>query len=196
MRWVSVLWSHSQCSPCPAPRTSSLPLPLPLDLPLDFLSYSCKASQSSIRAEIILKPSSPLFKSLSLDSWETSLRRTRVEPGVWKRQEGLRCSLVSYLTFKLECGALNSKGKHHSIFTRTRSLELWKGGKVTFVGTWPPCHWQPLPTLQVFGMLVPMLKVKVKVLVAQSVWLFVTPWTVACQASLSMEFSRKEYWSA
>ena len=24
---------------------------------------------------------------------------------------------------------------------------------------------------------------------------FVTPWTVACQASLSMEFSRQEYWS-
>ena len=27
------------------------------------------------------------------------------------------------------------------------------------------------------------------------VWLFVTPQTVACQASLSMEFSRQEYWS-
>ena len=27
------------------------------------------------------------------------------------------------------------------------------------------------------------------------VLLFVTPWIVACQASLSMEFSRKEYWS-
>ena len=25
--------------------------------------------------------------------------------------------------------------------------------------------------------------------------LFVTPWTVACQALLSMEFFRKEYWS-
>ena len=28
-----------------------------------------------------------------------------------------------------------------------------------------------------------------------SVQLFVTPWTVACQASLSMEFSRQEHWS-
>ena len=28
-----------------------------------------------------------------------------------------------------------------------------------------------------------------------SVWLFVTPSTVACQAPLSMEFSRQEYWS-
>ena len=28
-----------------------------------------------------------------------------------------------------------------------------------------------------------------------SVWLCVTPWTVACQAPLSMKFSRQEYWS-
>ena len=28
------------------------------------------------------------------------------------------------------------------------------------------------------------------------VWLFVTPWTVACQAPLSKGFSRQEYWSA
>ena len=27
------------------------------------------------------------------------------------------------------------------------------------------------------------------------VWLFATPWTVACQASLYMGFSRQEYWS-
>ena len=27
------------------------------------------------------------------------------------------------------------------------------------------------------------------------VWLFETPWTVACQAPLSMEFSKQEYWS-
>ena len=27
------------------------------------------------------------------------------------------------------------------------------------------------------------------------IWLFVTPWTVACQAPLSMEISRPEYWS-
>ena len=26
-------------------------------------------------------------------------------------------------------------------------------------------------------------------------WLFATPWTVACQVPLSMEFSRQEYWS-
>ena len=27
------------------------------------------------------------------------------------------------------------------------------------------------------------------------VWLFANPWTVACRISLSMEFSRQEYWS-
>ena len=27
------------------------------------------------------------------------------------------------------------------------------------------------------------------------VWFFATPWTVACQVPLSVEFSRKEYWS-
>ena len=37
------------------------------------------------------------------------------------------------------------------------------------------------------------IKVKVKVKVAQLYRLFVTTWTVACQAPLSMEFSRQEY---
>ena len=32
-------------------------------------------------------------------------------------------------------------------------------------------------------------------LVLSCVWLFATPWIVACQAPLSMEFSRQEYWS-
>ena len=31
--------------------------------------------------------------------------------------------------------------------------------------------------------------------VLSCIWLFVIPWTVACQAPLSMEFSRQEYWS-
>jgi len=33
------------------------------------------------------------------------------------------------------------------------------------------------------------------VLVTQSCLTLVTQWTVACQASLSIEFSRQEYWS-
>ena len=33
------------------------------------------------------------------------------------------------------------------------------------------------------------------VLVDSHVWNHVTPWTVACQPPLSMEFSRQEYWS-
>ena len=31
--------------------------------------------------------------------------------------------------------------------------------------------------------------------IAKSCLTLVTPWTVACQASLSMGFSRQEYWS-
>ena len=38
-------------------------------------------------------------------------------------------------------------------------------------------------------------KRKRKVKSFSHVWLFVTPWTVAYQASLSMGFSRQEYWS-
>ena len=37
------------------------------------------------------------------------------------------------------------------------------------------------------------MKVKVKLL--SCVQLFATPWTIACQAPLSMGFSRQEYWS-
>ena len=38
-------------------------------------------------------------------------------------------------------------------------------------------------------------KWKVKVKSVSRVWLFVTPWTTAYQAPLSMGFSRQEYWS-
>ena len=34
-----------------------------------------------------------------------------------------------------------------------------------------------------------------KLIKIMNVGLFVTLWTVACQGSLSMEFSRQEYWS-
>ena len=40
-----------------------------------------------------------------------------------------------------------------------------------------------------------LMKVKVKVKSLSHVQLFATPWTVACQAPLSMRFSRQEYWS-
>ena len=39
------------------------------------------------------------------------------------------------------------------------------------------------------------MKVKVKAKLLSRVRLFATPWTVAYQASLSMGFSRQEYWS-
>ena len=42
---------------------------------------------------------------------------------------------------------------------------------------------------------IPSWRLKVKGSVAHCVWLCTTPWTVACQTPLSMEFSRQEYWS-
>ena len=39
------------------------------------------------------------------------------------------------------------------------------------------------------------MKIHAWVYMISRVWLFVTPWTVACQALLSMEFFRQEYWS-
>ena len=41
----------------------------------------------------------------------------------------------------------------------------------------------------------PMKRLKVKSESVSQVQLFATPWTVAHQASLSMEFSRQAYWS-
>ena len=38
-------------------------------------------------------------------------------------------------------------------------------------------------------------RVRVKVKLLSCIWLFATPWTEAYQVSLSMEFSRQEYWS-
>ena len=37
--------------------------------------------------------------------------------------------------------------------------------------------------------------VKMKVLVFNHVRVFATPWGIACQAPLPMEFSKQEYWS-
>ena len=34
-----------------------------------------------------------------------------------------------------------------------------------------------------------------KCLSLSRVWLFVTPWTIACQAPLPVEFSKQEYWN-
>ena len=55
--------------PRPYPQHLHPSIPSALYLPLDFLSYSFKASQSSIsELKSFLKPSPLLFKSLSLDS--------------------------------------------------------------------------------------------------------------------------------
>ena len=39
------------------------------------------------------------------------------------------------------------------------------------------------------------MKIHAWVYMISRVWLFVTPWTVACQALLSMGFPRQEYWN-
>ena len=52
-----------------------------------------------------------------------------------------------------------------------------------------------LKHLPLFSFLYSWEKVKVKVKSLSRVRLFVTPWTVACQAPPSMGFSRQEYWS-
>jgi len=41
----------------------------------------------------------------------------------------------------------------------------------------------------------PVKRERKKVKLFSRVWLFVTPWTIAYQAPLSMGFSRQEYWS-
>ena len=50
------------------------------------------------------------------------------------------------------------------------------------------------PHHEEWGILVPCMHVRV-LSCFSPVWLFVTPWTVACKASLSMGFSRQESWS-
>ena len=52
-----------------------------------------------------------------------------------------------------------------------------------------------IPLLIILMWSIILLKVKVKVKLLSHVRLFATPWTVACQAPLSMGFSRQEYWS-
>ena len=58
----------------------------------------------------------------------------------------------------------------------------------------PACPWWKHP-MEHYPCPLPELEVEVKVLVTQSCPTFVTPWTVACQAPLSMGFSRQEYWN-
>ena len=66
---------------------------------------------------------------------------------------------------------------------------------------WFPLGWTGWISLQskglstVFSNTTVQIQWKVKMKSLSCVWLFATPWTVAYQASLSMGFSRQEYWS-
>ena len=61
----------------------------------------------------------------------------------------------------------------------------WRQRKQNLCGRW--LHWVKLWSMRVFVVIV--------VWSISHIWLFVTPWTVACQAPLSMGFSTQEYWS-
>ena len=81
----------------------------------------------------------------------------------------------------------------HSIGVSASVSRLW----FSFY-TWANWHWKPYKYLSKFMQqmnLVKLGRIEVKVKVISRVWLFVTPWTVAHQASPSMGFSRQEYWS-
>ena len=79
-------------------------------------------------------------------------------------------SLLSFLpTFWLSC-----------LFSDIELYELW------YILETKPCQSH---CLQIFS------PIQWKWKLLSHVWLFATPWTVACQVPLSMEFSRPEYWS-
>ena len=57
------------------------------------------------------------------------------------------------------------------------------------------CYWKsPISSSRNYLLMSLTLIIRI-VLVAHHVQLFATPWTVACQAPLSMRFPRQEYWS-
>ena len=60
-----------------------------------------------------------------------------------------------------------------------------------------PYHWSPptSPATRTLTLCLPVLEVFVEVEVYVFSPVFATPWTVAHQAPLTMEFSRQEYWS-
>ena len=82
--------------------------------------------------------------------------------------------------------------------------EYWSGLPCPPPGDLPDPGIKPMfpvsPALQADSLLLsqrgsPLPSKRVKVKLLSHVRLFATPWTVACQAPLSMGFSRREYWS-
>ena len=60
---------------------------------------------------------------------------------------------------------------------------------------WFYCHYRVMFLKEIWSWGIHLLSQFVCALQLSCVWLFATPWTVACQAPLSMESSRQEYWS-
>ena len=87
-------------------------------------------------------------------------------------------------------------GKKCRQSNRKKVGSFWVGELVKTLGEW--CPWRGSGS----HMLLPLTLLSASlpsgcswVWLLIRVWLFVTPWTVARQARLSMEFSRQEYWS-
>ena len=113
-------------------------------------------------------------------------------------------SFLSYFFFFFIISLLNegvghlthSKGKHHSIFTRTRSPTTVTGRKRYLC--WPLTSMSPAAppnVLQVFGLFLSLFKVKIKVLVTQSCPILCDPMDCSLPGFSVHGFSRKEYWS-
>ena len=115
-------------------------------------------------------------------------------------------SLLSWCSCPLVCTSQIRQLEWHfsSCHTWICVLEDWmKNAECSGWNEWLLISWSYLPTAYALQgktcfPTIPTACVCVCVCVWKSlscVWLFATPWTVAWQAPLSMEFSRKEYWS-
>ena len=71
---------------------------------------------------------------------------------------------------------------------RGPGFDPWSGNEVLHAATKTQCS-------QVNKYLAIMRKPIERAQLLSCVWFFATPWTIACQAPLFMEFSRQEYWS-
>ena len=69
----------------------------------------------------------------------------------------------------------------------------WMGGESGENGYMHTYGWVPLLFTETITTL--LINCKYKCYSLSRVWLFVSLWTIACQAPLSMGFSRQEYWS-
>ena len=118
----------------------------------------------------------------------------------WKRTRKLRMMVCFYIMGVLQasCHVIDvmwelQEVTGHAFTPTTRKLKSWCSNYKSFQ---PTLSNQPESLLSSSSFEMPYQNRQlVCVCVLSRVRLFATPWTVALQASLSMEFSRQEYWS-